>query len=173
MSLVCFVCRLLLFSFFTSSGAFTMLLINPKSVAFADSPLPGVRSIIIDRKTDILAEEWTDAGPHQVFCDATKLRTIVRIVQQLDIGDAANLTVAPLPGVQDQLTFQASINNAPRGCNVSMVACVVSVITEIPPSAGFASGGGAGPAARAAVRTITLQAISPDGTADPVQTTPI
>ncbi len=148
-----------------------MLLINPKSVAFADRSLPGVRSITIDRKTDILAEEWIDAGPHQVFCDATKLRTIVRIVQQLDIGDAASLTVTPLPGVQDQLTFQASINNAPRGCNVSMVACVVSVTTELPP-AGLSSGNAA-PVARAAVRTITLHAISPTGTADPVQTTPI
>lgn len=150
-----------------------MLLVNPKSVSFAEIPLPNVRSIIIDRKAVTLAEEWTDSGPHQVFCDATKLRTIVRIVQQLDLGDAANLIAAPVPGVQDQLQFHANINNAPRGCAVSMLACVVSVTTELPTGPIPLPVPGAAPILRIALRTITLAAISPVGSDDPVQTAPV
>lgn len=150
-----------------------MLLVNPKSVNFAESPLPGVRSIIIDRKADTLAEEWTDIGPHQVFCDAPKLRTIVRIVQQLDLGDAASLIASPVPGVQSQLRFQANINNAPRGCAVSMLACVVSVTTELPPAPSPWPVAGVAAPSRIALRTITFQAISTVGSSDPVQTVPV
>lgn len=150
-----------------------MLLFHPKSVDFAESPLPGVRSITIDRKADVLAEEWSDAGPHQVFCDATRLRTVVRIVQQLDVGDAANLITAIVPGVQEQLRFQANINNASRGCAVSMLACVVSVITELPPAPSSLPVPGTGSVSRIAMRTITFFAVSTSGFGDPVQTAPL
>lgn len=154
-----------------------MLLIEPRSVYFADVMMSGVRTIAIERRAAALAEEWSDTGPYQVFCDATRVRTVVRIVQQLDVGDPAVLVAVPVPGQQDQLRFEASMGNQGAAAGVvgvgavgrrrfAMLACVVAVATDLVP--GPQTAGGARQAS-VAVRTITLHAVSIRGGADPVQ----
>ncbi len=153
-----------------------MLVIEPKSVYFADAPLTGVRTIAIERRAATLAEEWSDAGPHQMFCDATRVRTVVRVVQHLDAGDPAALVAAPVPGQQDQLRFEASMGNqgaagAAAGGNrgtrrFAMLACVVAAATELVP--GPLTTGNTKQAS-VAVRTITLHVVASVPGVDPVQ----
>jgi hypothetical protein len=153
-----------------------MLVIEPKSVYFADAPLTGVRTIAIERRAATLAEEWSDTGPHQMFCDATRVRTVVRVVQHLDTGDPAALVAAPVPGRQDQLRFEASMGNqgsagAGAGGNrgtrrFAMLACVVAAATELVPGPLTASGARQ---ASVAVRTITLHVVASAPGVDPVQ----
>jgi hypothetical protein len=133
-----------------------MLLLNPRRVTFADETWEDVVAVSIDRAAAEEALEWGDLGPHVVFADVPRQRVTIRVVQELSRDDLG----APRPAEEGEISFFTSpaTSDAWRR-KVSARAVVMSVSHEVS-------------LRRASTRTVTLVAVSEDGSADPVSVTP-
>lgn len=128
-----------------------MLILNPRHVSFGSVEWTDIISIAIDRSTHRAVEEWSDLGPYPTFADVPEQKVRITVVQELMRDDIAS----PRPGEQALLSFHTSptASDAARK-KVSCVAVVLDSRHELSLRKG-------------AVRTVTLAAVSTDGT-DPV-----
>lgn len=138
-----------------------MLLLQPKSVRFGDTDWAGVRSVAIDYKSEKAIAEWSDDGPHVVFADVARQKVVIRVTQELGADDL----VTPGLGEAGTLALESARNAS--GADVSRVD-VSGVVTDVT----YTLRGGAS-ATSPGTRTITLIAVSADGTTDPVRVTPV
>lgn len=131
-----------------------MLLLNPRTVLFGASTWTEVASVSVDRVATRLALDHGDGGPHPVFADVPEQVTRIKVVQELASDDLG----APRPGELSTLALTTSPTNAdgPR-TRLEAIACVESVTHEVSLK-------------RGTLRTVTLVAISPDGSTDPITT---
>ena len=131
-----------------------MLLRSPRTVTFGTSTWTEIAAVTIDRSTTRLALDHGDAGPHPVFADAAEQATRIKVVQELASDDLG----APRPGELSTLSLTTSpaAADGPR-TRVEAIACVESVTHEVS-------------LRRGTLRTITLVAVSPDGSTDPITT---
>ena len=138
-----------------------MLLPHPNSLTFADTPLPDATLVTIDRAAAKEILDWSDNGPHPIFADVPEQRTTITIVRTLTRGDLA----APRPGEQGDLTFvfsAAGANTDAQRKRLSATCVVRDIRHELNP---------AKPGGAHARQLITLLALSPTGTEDPITTT--
>ena len=128
-----------------------MLILNPKSVKFGAAVWDEVTAVVVDRAASRTVAEWGDLGPHAVAVDVPEQSVRVRVVRGVSAGDID----VPRPGDAATLTFYTSpAGNELRRRRVSCAAVVLGVSHEL--SQGRAA------------RTVTLQAVSSDGAADPI-----
>ena len=128
-----------------------MLILNPRSVKFGAAVWDEVTAVVVDRAAHRTAAEWGDLGPHAVVVDVPEQSVRVRVVRSVSAGDID----VPRPGDAATLTFYtAPAGNELRRRRVSCAAVVLEVSHEL--SQGRAA------------RTVTLQAVSGDGAADPI-----
>ncbi|MCC7387776.1 MAG: hypothetical protein IT431_03310 [Phycisphaerales bacterium] len=129
-----------------------MLLLNPRSVAFAGAVWEDVSAIVIDRVGAKTVKEWSDLGPHVVLADVPEQVVTVRVVQHVARDDVG----APLPGGSGELVF----HTAPAGGDTPRKRLAAQcVVTDVTHELSLKHG---------AVRTVRLIAVSADGAADPV-----
>jgi len=132
-----------------------MLWLNPTEATLDGAPLPGVRSVAVDRVTTRTAEERTDAGPHVVFSDAPEQRVTLRLRRRVAGADDAALPGVPL-GAMAALAFRAAPSSGDRnGRRISATVALRAVEHGFTAREGF-------------TQTLTMTAISPDGAADPI-----
>jgi hypothetical protein len=132
-----------------------MLILNPRQVTFASTTFTDVTSVAINRDTTRLALNHTDHGPHPTFADAPEQRTTIELTMDLPRGDLN----APTPGAQGTLTLTTSptASDAQRR-TLTATAVVTKVEHHVTLN-------------RGATRTITLIALSPNGSTDPITIT--
>lgn len=129
-----------------------MLFVNPRVVRFGDRVWSDAALVAIDRAAERLIEAWSDHGPYCTLADVAEERVTVRVVQAV-AGD--NPGALPL-GEQAELSFVTSPAASDQGALEVRADCViVGVSHELSVKHG-------------ATRTITLRAVSPDGSTDPV-----
>ncbi len=129
-----------------------MLFVNPRQVRFGDRVWTDAAMVAVDRTAARLVEDWSDHGPWCTLVDVPEERVIVKVVQTIAGDDIGALAL----GEEAELTFVTSPTASPRGAREFAATCViVGVSHEVSVK------GGAG-------RTITLRAVSEDGSTDPV-----
>ena len=135
------------------------MLIIPDIVNFGPLTLDNIQYLAVDRASERLATEWTDAGPHAVFADVPEQRVTVRLSRRI-IGQAP---AGVVPGQRETLTADF----APGGSGGKRRRLTVSaVVTSVDYQ--FAGADAASGSARSTRQSITLIALSPDGATDPV-----
>ena len=128
-----------------------MLVLNPRSVKFGSVVWDEVTAVVVDRAAHRTVAEWGDLGPHAVVVDVPEQAVRVRVVRSVSRDDID----VPRPGEAATLVFYtAPAGNELRRRRVSCAAVVLDVSHEL--------------TATKAVRTVILQAVSADGSADPV-----
>ncbi|OAB62978.1 hypothetical protein AY599_14990 [Leptolyngbya valderiana BDU 20041] len=129
-----------------------MLVLNPQSVHLLGSPIERVRRIAVDRVPERTLLEWGNTGPYPTFADVPEQRVEIELVADLERGSVEG----PTPGDQGTLAFftaPTAGHGGRRRIEVNVV--VTSVRQEIEPGA-------------VARRRIRMQAISGDGSTDPI-----
>jgi hypothetical protein len=129
-----------------------MLILNPRQATFAGAPWPNTTLVAIDRRSTRLALAWSDNGPHPTFADAPEQQTLIQVVMDVEREDLD----APRPGDQGTLTFVTSptASDASRR-RLTTTAVITNVTHELSLK-------------RGSIRTISLIALSPDGSDDPI-----
>lgn len=128
-----------------------MLILNPRSVKFGGVLWDEVTAVVVDRAAHRTVAEWGDLGPHAVVVDVPEQSVRLRVVRSVSRDDID----VPRPGDAATLVFYTTpAGNELRRRRVSCAAVVLDVSHEL--------------SATRAVRTVTLQAVSSDGAADPV-----
>lgn len=129
-----------------------MLFINPRQVRFGDRVWGDASAVVIDRAAARLVESWSDHGPFGTLVDVAEERVTVKVVQSV-AGDAPGTLAL---GEEAELSFVSTPTGTDQGAREVRATCViVGVAHELSAKSG-------------AVRTITLRAVSDDGSADPV-----
>lgn len=128
-----------------------MLLLSPTRVSFGSLVLPNVSSISIDRAASREAIDFSDNGPHPTFADIPEQKVLITILQHLTSSDFA----APLPSSSATLTIHAKPNDSDSGSITLQATTVVRSCTHTLSPKG-------------ATRTISLIALSSNGTTDPI-----
>lgn len=129
-----------------------MLVMNPDVVRFGEAVWEDVSLVAVDRAAERVVLEWGDAGPHAVLADVPERRVTVRVVREPVRED----DWGPELGEAEELVFYTSPAASRAGRKrVRATAVVTSVRHEIVRGQG-------------ARRVISLAAVSPDGSADPV-----
>lgn len=128
-----------------------MLFLNPSQLSLLSTDLPDIDSVSIDRLAHREVVEWSDAGPFAVFADIPESKVEITITQRLEREFSL---AGPLPGEQGALEFIIAPNasHAHRQ-KVSAQVVVRSVRNDL---------------AAKPKRIISLAALSPDGTTDPI-----
>lgn len=129
-----------------------MIWLTPDRVLLGTAELASVSSIVIDREAARLNEEWSDLGPHQVFCDVPEQRATVVITRRLNSSDASS----PAPGEAHALTFRAAPGQSAVGVRLFSIQVVIVSVTHTLTSEGKAQ------------QRLRALAISPDGVANPI-----
>ncbi len=131
-----------------------MLILNPPKLTLLAIDYSNIDSVKVDRLAHKETIEWSDSGPHAVFADIPETRVEISIVQRMEAPSDQAID-APKPGQAGALEVITS-PNASQARRKKLTAQVVirSVRTEVSPTS--------------ARRTISLIAISPDGSTDPV-----
>jgi len=132
-----------------------MLTLHPTTVRFDATPWPDVVRIAVERSTPRLVLDRADAGPHPTFADAPEVTTTITVTSDVPRGDPA----APIPGDRGLLAFVS----APAATSAARHHACTAVVTRVAYASSPRSG---------AVRTVELVALSSDGAADPISTTP-
>lgn len=132
-----------------------MIFLNPQHVQFDGSPVDQVAAIVINRRAERLAIEYSDKGPHPVFVDAPEQRITVVITRDLIEGDPM-IEGAIAPGHAAELSFATS-PNASEAQSRSFAFTVVVTAVEHDLKRG-----------KGARETITCIAISSNGASDPM-----
>lgn len=128
-----------------------MVILNPRQVKFGSATWPDIAGVAIDRSAHKTIEDWSDLGPYAVLADVPEQKVRVTVVQEV-VRDDVNV---PRPGEMGELSFYISPTASDAGRKrVTMEAVVLDVKHELSLRKG-------------AVRTVTLAAVSTDGT-DPV-----
>jgi len=128
-----------------------VLVLNPEKVSFAGQVWEAVESIAIDRLVHRLVQEWSDLGPHVVFCDVPEQRVRLVLVQKLDEGSIES----PKPGDAGTLSFEAARSGSDAGRVVVSGDMVVGEVRhEVTRKGG--------------VRSVVMWAVSSDGASDPI-----
>jgi hypothetical protein len=128
-----------------------MFLSSPTRVSFGSLLLPNVSSISIDRSPSREAVDFSDSGPHPTFADIPEQKSLITILQHLTSSDFA----APLPSTSATLTILANPNDSDSGSLTLQASTVVRACTHSLNPKG-------------ATRTISLIALSPNGSTDPI-----
>ncbi len=128
-----------------------MFLSSPTRVTFGSLLLTDVSSIAIDRTASREAIDFSDAGPHPTFADIPEQKVLITIQQHLTASDIA----APLPSSSATLTIRARPNNSDSATLTLQTTAVVRACTHSLNSKG-------------ATRTLSLIALSSNGSADPI-----
>ena len=132
-----------------------MLLLNPRTVRFGPQTWDNIAAVMIDRAAHKAVEDWGEGGPYPIFADVPEQRIRITVIQELDRGGID----PPRPGDEDTLTLFPSPGAADSGRKkVTAPAVVLAVQHELSLRKG-------------AIRTITLAAVSPDGSTDPITVT--
>lgn len=139
-----------------------MLVLDPTAVSFAGTRWEGVRFVQIDRRAARTAREQGDFGPFAGFVDVPEQRIGVRVEREVR-GTELSM---PNPGDLGELSFEASTNASGAGAvRVRVVAVVTDVSYQVP--------GGASGAGRPARRIVQFEAVSADGSTDPMTVEPL
>ena len=132
-----------------------MLILNPREVKFASTAWPDIAAIAIDRAAHRTIEDWSDLGPYATLADVPEQKVRITITQELARDDIH----VPRPGESGTLSFCTSPTASDAGRRrFTCTAVILDVRHELSLRKG-------------AVRTITLAAISPDGSTDPITAT--
>jgi hypothetical protein len=136
------------------------MLISPDTVKFGTLTLDNALHLAVDRASERLALEWSDAGPHAVFADVPEQRITLRLSRRI-VGQAPASVV---PGQRDTLVaeFAPGGSGAGRRRRLTVTAVVTGVDYQLA-GADAASG-----TSRSTRQDITLVALSTDGAADPI-----
>lgn len=135
-----------------------MLFLNPSKLTLLSADYTNIESVSIDLLTHHEATEWSDAGPFAVFADVPECKVEIAITQRLDSG-ADQTLLGPKPGQQGTLDFTTS-PNASQSQRMKLAAQVVVRAVRYDLAA-------------KPKRTISLVALSPDGTTDPITLTDV
>jgi len=128
-----------------------MLIFSPTRVSLGNLVLQNVSSIAIDRAPSRESLEFSDLGPYPDFADIPEQKVLITILQHLTSSDFA----APLPSASATLTIHARPNGTDAGSVTLQATTVVRAVShDLAP--------------KAATRTISLIAISSNGTANPI-----
>lgn len=132
-----------------------MLLLHPRLVRFGPASWDHITAVAIDRSAHRTVEDWTDLGPYAAHADVPEQSVRIRITQELEEGDPGS----PRPGEQATLTLctAPTLGDAGRR-RLTATAVILDVAHDLALK-------------RGALRVITLAAISPDGSTDPIQIT--
>jgi len=132
-----------------------MLLLTPRLVRFGPATWDNIITVAIDRLAHRTVEDWSDAGPYATLADVPEQKVRILIDQEIGRDDLG----PPIPGDQATLTFftaPAAADSSRK--QLSATAVVLSVAHSLSLK-------------RGALRTITLAAVSPDGSTDPITIT--
>jgi hypothetical protein len=132
-----------------------MLILNPRLVAFGSQSWPDIAAIAIDRAAHRTVEDWSDLGPYAVLADVPEQKVRISITQEVARDDVH----VPRPGESGTLSFCTSPTASDAGRR--RFTCT-AVILDVRHDLSLRKG---------ALRTITLGAISPDGSTDPITAT--
>jgi hypothetical protein len=129
-----------------------MLLLNPETVRFGAALWPDVAALHIDRASERLVVEWSDAGPFPTFADVPEQRVTVQVTRRL-VRDAL---LTPRPG---EIAELAACTAPTAGDALRRRIRALCVVTHVAHELS---------AQRGALQVISFVAISADGAADPV-----
>lgn len=129
-----------------------MLILNPSSVKFGAMPWENVGSIAVNRAAAEKLVEWTAGGPHVAFADVPRQRVEIAVKHGLTRGDMDG----PRPGERATLVWYTAPGASDAGRRKASADCVVLDVTHE-----IALG-------RIAMRSVTLLALSSDGSTDPI-----
>ncbi|MCC6659578.1 MAG: hypothetical protein IT437_01700 [Phycisphaerales bacterium] len=128
-----------------------MLILNPRAVKFGPAVWDEVLAVAVDRHASRIIRQHGDLGPHTMIVDVPGQEVRIRIVRSISRDDID----VPRPGDLGTLTlYTAPAGNELRRRRVSCTAVVTGVAHEL--------------TATRATRTVTLEAVSSDGAADPI-----
>lgn len=128
-----------------------MLALSPESVTFDGQVWEGVESIAIDRVAMREVVEVGDLGPEVVFADVPERRVNVKVTRRIERSELGGVRL----GDEGELVFRAGFGRTDAGWSRVSVPCVVTRV-------GHDFDG------RGVKRMVTMVAVSPDGSSDPV-----
>lgn len=134
-----------------------MLILNPAKLSLLGLEYGSIESVKVNQLAHREVVEWSDAGPHAVFADIPECRVEIEISQRLESGTADQSLDGPKPGQLGAFEVITSPNASQARRRKLSAQCVIKSVRNE-----------AGPRAK---RTITLIALSSDGSTDPITTT--
>ncbi|MCK4874168.1 MAG: hypothetical protein KAS72_15705 [Phycisphaerales bacterium] len=127
------------------------LWLNPDMVTFGEQRLEGVTALYLQRKSERLVVERSDAGPHATFADAIGRR--VEIIVERSAGAWGE---SPTIGAEALLRFEVAAGASDAGrMRISTTVVLVSISEELSLKKG-------------ATEVLRFVAVSADGATDPV-----
>ena len=133
-----------------------MVFLNPDTVTLGALALTNVQFVAFDREARRTALEYTDLGPYAAFADVPEQRIVVRIVRRITESEALPIK----PGDRATLSLRS-------GPNLSGAAVRATSATVVVTAVEFALSNRSG-----ATQRISAVALSTNGAADPITTTP-